>query len=131
MNDCSQVIIVRKDIQMGAVVFGRQMAHASYMCAMKGVSACVTRLGQFSNRCTWYRKWAKDDKYQRIFLGVDNEDSLWNAHNKILKVSQDIPLYVSYIEGYSSDQPKAVSCLCIGPVDLSLIKPIIMHFQVI
>jgi len=131
MKDVSQVIIIRKDIQMSPTVFGRQVAHASYMCAMKGVSACISRLGQFSHRCTWYRKWSKDEKYQRILLGVDNEEALWAAHNKILKISQDVPLYVSKIEGYSNENPEMTACFCVGPVELEIIKQVIMHFQII
>ena len=131
MINVSQVIIIRKDITMSSVIYGKQIAHVSHMCAIKGVSACISRVGQYSNRCMWYRKWCKNDEYERILLGVDNEDQLWNAHNKILKISQDIPLYVSKIKGYSSDQQEVVSCLSIGPVEINLIRPVIMHFQVI
>jgi len=131
MSQASQVIIVRKDITMSPVVFGNQVAHASHVCAVKCISACVSGIGQYSSRCAWYKKWIRNDKYERIFLGVDNEDQLWNAHNKILKISQDIPLYISKIKGYSSDNPEMVSCLCIGPVYLDLIRPVIMHFQII
>ena len=121
-------ILCRKDINMSQVKLAQQVAIASLHCSHKGMTSCLDRLGQWSNRCEWYRNWVSK-KLPIYVLGCDNVQDLWNAHHAILDRAQDIPIYIVKDQGYCQGEPETITCMGIGPCDKDIIKDIVMKYQ--
>jgi len=121
-------VLCRKDINMSHVKLAQQVALASLYCSHKGMTSCLDRHGQWSNRCEWYRDWVSR-KLPIYVIGCDHLQALWDTHHDILERNQDIPLYIVKDKGYCQEEQETITCMGIGPCNKEDIKDIVMRYQ--
>jgi PTH2 family peptidyl-tRNA hydrolase len=96
-----QVIVVRKDLKLGAGKTAAQVAHASVGAMLKAGRAAVA---------TWESSGSK-----KVVLKVDGIEALMELQRKA--GSRKLPTFVVRDAGLTQTAPGTVTCVGIGPAD--------------
>jgi PTH2 family peptidyl-tRNA hydrolase len=96
-----QVIVVRKDLKLGAGKVAAQAAHASIGAMLKAGKAAVA---------AWESSGSK-----KVVLKVDGIEALMELQRKA--GSRKLPVFVVRDAGLTQTEPGTVTCVGIGPAD--------------
>lgn len=126
MSELKQVILVRKDLDMGAGKMSAQVAHASRNAIMNQMQN-VPR-GMFLRLTRYERRWY-DGNHATIVKWVKNEAQLLEAYAKAKEMG--LPCSLIKDAGLTVFNEPTFTTVGIGPYDFDQIQTITKRFRLV
>ncbi|QOJ79693.1 peptidyl-tRNA hydrolase [Infirmifilum lucidum] len=118
MEEIKQVIVIRRDLEMGRGKMVAQGAHASLSAFLEA---------EKSNP-EWVRRWLESGQ-KKIVVRVDSLEELIRVYNEARNAGLPVALVTDM--GLTQLEPGTVTAVGIGPAPSSLIDPITRHLKLL
>lgn len=113
-----QVVVVRRDLDMGKGKVAVQVAHAA-------VSAAEEARKRFTE---WWQAWLSEGQC-KVAVRVDSEEEIIQLQNKVRDLR--IPFALVTDRGLTQVEPGTITCLGIGPAPSSLVDGLTGHLSLL